>query len=67
MKCCYKVWFDIKRKVAPYTGAWIEIVLFPSPHGCIVVAPYTGAWIEIFFMYAIQKDHICRTLHGCVD
>ena len=34
-------------KVAPYTGAWIEIA---SANGLIskeIVAPYTGAWIEI--------------------
>ena len=35
------------RRVAPYTGAWIEInhryLMYPLE----TVAPYTGAWIEI--------------------
>ena len=33
--------------VAPYTGAWIEILsrFFRKPY--VLVAPYTGAWIEI--------------------
>ena len=34
--------------VAPFTGAWIEIVI---PNGAVsgraTVAPFTGAWIEI--------------------
>ena len=34
-------------KVAPYTGAWIEIKTI-SPLPLIgLVAPYTGAWIEM--------------------
>ena len=35
-------------RVAPYTGAWIEIfdVRSRSP-AALLVAPYTGAWIEI--------------------
>ena len=33
--------------VAPYTGAWIEIVAQHSPCYTYLVAPYTGAWIEI--------------------
>ena len=33
--------------VAPYTGAWIEIVASISYSLRVIVAPYTGAWIEI--------------------
>ena len=33
--------------VAPYTGAWIEILSKPSSSLLFLVAPYTGAWIEI--------------------
>ncbi len=33
--------------VAPYTGAWIEIIEFASHALISDVAPYTGAWIEI--------------------
>ena len=34
-------------KVAPYTGAWIEMVLTGLRHRSAHVAPYTGAWIEM--------------------
>ena len=34
-------------RVAPYTGAWIEIVVVQPRAALISVAPYTGAWIEI--------------------
>ncbi len=34
--------------VAPYTGAWIEIITRWFCEKLGVVAPYTGAWIEIF-------------------
>ena len=33
--------------VAPYTGAWIEILLSVAVLYHVIVAPYTGAWIEI--------------------
>ena len=39
--------------VAPYTGAWIEIMYNPAKSPCGQVAPYTGAWIEI----VRQKAH----------
>ena len=34
--------------VAPFTGAWIEIVQYPLSYGEDRVAPFTGAWIEIW-------------------
>ena len=34
-------------KVAPYTGAWIEIMCCSGRKPTYGVAPYTGAWIEI--------------------
>ena len=34
--------------VAPYAGAWIEIVPFSTRKIKSNVAPYAGAWIEIF-------------------
>ena len=34
-------------KVAPLTGAWIEIQLWRSVHAGEFVAPLTGAWIEM--------------------
>ena len=35
------------NRVAPYTGAWIEIVDTGYSENHSDVAPYTGAWIEI--------------------
>ena len=37
----------IPINVAPFTGAWIEMVLSDTPPPCELVAPFTGAWIEI--------------------
>ena len=33
--------------VAPFTGAWIEILRTSGTFESGVVAPFTGAWIEI--------------------
>ena len=35
------------ERVAPHTGAWIEIGIVIEPFGGTTVAPHTGAWIEI--------------------
>jgi len=53
--------------VAPYVGAWIEIVCDSLETPYKYVAPYVGAWIEIIlksFMYPLAPS---RTLRGCVD
>ena len=34
-------------QVAPFTGAWIEILAVYNILLSKVVAPFTGAWIEI--------------------
>ena len=34
--------------VAPYMGAWIEIILYNYLYKYVIVAPYMGAWIEIY-------------------
>ena len=40
----------LDQMVAPYTGAWIEIVnTWEEIADMLHVAPYTGAWIEIRF------------------
>ena len=41
--------------VAPFTGAWIEILamLMPALVGC--VAPFTGAWIEIPYYLSTRE------------
>ena len=33
--------------VAPFTGAWIEIVTSGKQPTLCAVAPFTGAWIEM--------------------
>ena len=38
-----------KGRVAPFTGAWIEMFFWGEAGGeNDIVAPFTGAWIEIF-------------------
>ena len=54
-------------QVAPYTGAWIEILLKYIVKKSFLVAPYTGAWIEIETISTAVSNEDCRTLHGCVD
>ena len=38
----------MKRTVALYTSAWIEMILLCSHTHQLVVALYTSAWIEIY-------------------
>ena len=33
--------------VAPFTGAWIEMLVISNEWQRLSVAPFTGAWIEI--------------------
>ena len=53
--------------VAPFTGAWIEIMIYPPFYAFLIVAPFTGAWIEIFAFSKAAIESAGRTLHGCVD
>ena len=39
--------------VAPFTGAWIEIVKIVQHQLGELVAPFTGAWIEICRPYGV--------------
>ena len=52
--------------VAPFAGAWIEIVYIPIFRRINYVAPFAGAWIE---MYILKKasSSFCRSLRGSVD
>ena len=54
-------------QVAPFAGAWIEIVcsnvVFIMPQ----VAPFAGAWIEIRETFNIQPSRFRRSLRGSVD
>ena len=46
------------KKVAPYTGAWIETPVIGASFARLShVAPYTGAWIE-------TKNSVVRPLRG---
>jgi len=53
--------------VAPFTGAWIEIIDAQDYRLEYDVAPFTGAWIEILSIISKMSILWCRTLHGCVD
>ena len=53
--------------VAPYMGAWIEILTDTGHLQSMHVAPYMGAWIEIYPILKEPQFLECRTLHGCVD
>ena len=59
----FKAW----NPVAPYAGAWIEILVIPQSSNVLPVAPYAGAWIEIFFWSAIISTGRRRSLRGSVD
>ena len=37
----------MEMKVAPFVGAWIEIVFHVPNTSFATVAPFVGAWIEI--------------------
>ena len=54
-------------RVAPFTGAWIEMALAMAIGPERGVAPFTGAWIEMALAMAIGPERGGRTLHGCVD
>ena len=54
-------------RVAPFAGAWIEIIqeyFNPQPEK---VAPFAGAWIEIKAPKNLSSNDTRRTLRGCVD
>ena len=39
--------FPKSHLVAPFVGAWIEILMSICPAEKAIVAPFVGAWIEI--------------------
>ena len=54
--------------VAPFTGAWIEILNLKVPKNVLEkVAPFTGAWIEMLMEAWLVAVALCRSLHGSVD
>ena len=50
--------------VAPYTGAWIEIVCKATIKFNLLVAPYTGAWIEIQIRNLIREGKLVAPFAG---
>ena len=54
-------------KVAPFTGAWIEIIIIKLIRDIFNVAPFTGAWIEIIVYPKAVSLKYRRSLHGSVD
>ena len=55
------------KKVAPYAGAWIEILPSLSQSAFFCVAPYAGAWIEISIAPCFSSSVIRRPLRRGVD
>ena len=37
----------MRYAVAPFTGAWVEIIYYTVLPGIQEVAPFTGAWVEM--------------------
>ena len=54
-------------RVAPFAGAWIEIVFRSKIFRRMGVAPFAGAWIEIQIVFKLWHSLHGRTLRGCVD
>ena len=54
-------------EVAPFTGAWIEIVPTLGGVSDHPVAPFTGAWIEMDGASRLKVVVYGRALHGRVD
>ena len=48
------------NKVAPFTGAWIEIVIDVIAALTDSVAPFTGAWIEINY-HDIKPEDVAES------
>ena len=44
------------QTVAPFAGAWIEIINIDTSLTNSSVAPFAGAWIEIDMQYDSDKD-----------
>ena len=53
-----------KVQVAPFTGAWIEILMLAIPKAPFAVAPFTGAWIEISGIVILSSDIIVAPFTG---
>ncbi len=63
-----EMYLNLYRKmVAPYAGAWIEMIDILFFGDTTKVAPYAGAWIEIGIVEAYPVTLFGRSLRGSVD
>ena len=46
------------RNVAPFAGAWIEMIFRLLAKLLIIVAPFAGAWIEITFTGSLPSGSL---------
>ena len=68
LKCIEAKQTCMRTVVAPFAGAWIEMISFlPFPHLPQGVAPFAGAWIEMFLWQSKTLGSIRRSLRGSVD
>ena len=63
--------YCLKKKplseVAPFAGAWIEILIETQQYKSLIVAPFAGAWIEIGLPHFLLYPAYGRSLRGSVD
>ena len=55
---------DLRKSVAPFAGAWIEIYSYKNNNGLIPVAPFAGAWIEILSQQKLLTMYIVAPFAG---
>ena len=66
LKFAYHWLFDVFGLVAPFVGAWIEIIERSYAGNRPDVAPFAGAWIEMGSPVH-SGSLLRRSLHGSVD
>ena len=53
---------NLFQMVAPFVGAWIEIIYYERLMRELIVAPFVGAWIEILStLYSYTVDASLRS------
>ena len=55
------------NKVAPFAGAWIEIIRTGETIHTIKVAPFAGAWIEMVILKCHWLITLSRSVRRSVD
>ena len=64
MKWCRNVPVAGDGRVAPFAGAWIEIVVQQGMERISRVAPFAGAWIEMSFGRKVIQDALVAPFAG---